>query len=182
MATVVLAYNETYQLRIYTSENSPLDGRLITFDDIQAAYVSHTAVHEPTPIYFRRAPPELSAPAPNMTFIVVPSPSTPPVSSKANNQYLALQGPSGKSEYRIVALDNPPAVGIGATISYNAWLVKEDGGRKFLRYADDSGGASRWVLSKKWWGWILWWYEPTPANANDLGTYMAVDVEVEEAE
>jgi len=158
------------------SGNSQVHNQVVSFDDTQAAYVLPSPTPAPRPLYFRSAPPSPCSPNPYTTLIVVQSPSSPPPTSP---QLLALQGPAGKAEYRIVALDDPTPQGIGASILYDEWRVVENGGRILLRYGEDPSGLNHWVLAKRSWGWILWWYEPTAANMEDLGEYVMVDVEVE---
>lgn len=160
------------------------NGTLIAWDETQSSYLAQTPAPKNTsPLFFRRAPPEIGAPPPFMSFLVVPTANAAPASTKGVQNYLAIMGPTARSEYRIVSLEYPAPANVGVTFEFNKWnVVPDSDGRQLLRPQDVAGkNASEtpfWALAEEEWGWALWWYLPTALNKNDLGTYHRVDIEV----
>jgi hypothetical protein len=103
-------------------------------------------------------------------------------------RYYSLQGPSGKGEYRLKVTTDPHPRGLGLQILYDDWTVfLADAGRLLLRYKDSSN-SHRWIAALE--GpdedgsetWVPWWYSPNAANMEDFPSYVAIDIELVEAE
>ncbi|EXK79178.1 hypothetical protein FOQG_16197 [Fusarium oxysporum f. sp. raphani 54005] len=98
----------------------------------------------------------------------------------SQKDFLILAGPSGKGEHQLRATSDVVPFGDGLTIYHTSWLgVKNEGGEEMvLRYQDEDIDGARWVAVPEDDGsWSVWWYEPNPANYDDLPG--AVDIEIE---
>lgn len=108
-----------------------------------------------------------------------------------SSEFLALQGPAGKGEYRLTTLSRSDIdSGIGSVTDYTSWAVTHDSvlDRYRLTYPSITE-RGHWIAvpgdredTDEALGddiaWQVWWYEPSAANMDDFPTYVMVDLEV----
>ncbi|CAI4213359.1 unnamed protein product [Parascedosporium putredinis] len=180
---VQLEYDQTYQLRVYAPALPQFNGTLIAWDETQSSYLAQTPAPKNTSPSSSAARRPRSARPSLHELPRRPHPQRGPSSTKGVQNYLAIMGPTARSEYRIVSLEYPAPANVGVSFEFNKWnVVPDSDGRQLLRPQDVAGKSASetpfWALAEESWGWVLWWYLPTALNKNDLGKYHRVDIEV----